>query len=82
MIVHVTQRHIDNGDRLECQTCPVALAIKEQTGEQYVKVYSNIIKVGKVTYKTTNDVYNFISDFDENIAVEPATFDIGNGYTE
>lgn len=35
MLIHVTKRHIDQGERADCRKCPVALAISEAMGEPW-----------------------------------------------
>ncbi len=35
MTINVTQKHIDAGSRNRCFSCPVAMAIKEATGEEW-----------------------------------------------
>lgn len=36
MLIHVTQKHIDNGRRKKCDKCPVSLALSEATGKEWL----------------------------------------------
>jgi hypothetical protein len=36
MIIHITQKHIDSGTRTSSDRCPVALALSEATGREWL----------------------------------------------
>lgn len=81
LVVDVTQNDIDNGTRKSTGGCPIALAIQRTTGNPgaWVGLYSvGTLKTdrGRVTHthRTSREAYEFISDFDNDIPVTPATF--------
>ena len=79
MIVHVTQKHINQGLPGCTCCCPVALAIRDNfpatidiaVGNPTVEIDAQ----GDVTYKfLTPRAFNFIIDFDANRPVLPFSF--------
>ncbi len=83
MLVKVTQKHIDEGKRADCYTCPIALAILDidpkpvnvQVKYSYVMIY--IEKNGKYKqYELPWEAREFISKFDNGKKVEPFEFEL------
>lgn len=78
MNIHVTAQHIMNGQRADCRRCPVALALKDATGQRYA--------VSTRTYRSINDLAknedlpakarDWIEAFDSGHKVKPFTFNI------
>jgi hypothetical protein len=65
MIIHVKSKHIKAGEKFDCQECPIALAIYDATGDSYVAVTYNDIKVGPVNkYKLPRSCKRFMETFD------------------
>lgn len=78
MIVQVKAKHIREGTRDSCVSCPIALALEETTGCEIAVVRYGFIFTSNqgelpVFYKTTKVVKKFINNFDEKgkRAVEP-----------
>lgn len=77
--INVTQKHIDKGLRNNCQACPVALALREQTPYVNCMLDSSSIFWGDkdATYsKVPYNVKTFIHNFDGIFGVEPFSFNI------
>lgn len=82
MRVEVKARHIENGVRWSPQSCPIALAIKEQSkiphatyvlvGPHEAAVYVGNYQTGQ--YKLSKHAQRFIQEFDDGWVVAPATF--------
>lgn len=73
--VQVTQADIANGNRNSCTRCPIALAIKRQTG-------AKTISVGEIAEEAIIDMdffiidnvgIDFIDNFDNGNPVEPCS---------
>ncbi len=74
MIVSVTKDHIKRGKRLDCQECPIALALLDATGENFVAVGTRI-SVGYFNrYVATRSCLRFIRKFDNGDKVKPFNF--------
>lgn len=77
MKITVTQDHIDRGEVLECETCPIALAIAEQVkGPLPVSVYGDCVRIGEQTYLLPEVAIDFIYFYDLLEPVEPFTFNL------
>ena len=79
MKIHVTQEHINWGDSNSPQSCPIALAIKEQLPRAKqigVKhTYAHMILDNKTLYlQFSRRTTKFIRYFDAGHEVEPFTF--------
>lgn len=79
MIVEVKREHIKAGKQLDCQECPVALALYDATNAYYVAVGStsqlNCIEVGPFDrYRLTRSVERFVRSFDRGEPVKPFRF--------
>lgn len=77
MLIKLEQRHIDNGIRCQCDTCPWALAMNEATGKVWF--------VGRVAYaqegssdagRLPNSVIDWIERYDHGEKVEPMEAEI------
>lgn len=81
--VNVTDPHIHAGKKLDCQRCPIALAVSEQA------LWATRVEVGlctslleyiqngqrkSATYAIPSAAYHFIDDFDREYRVTPFTF--------
>jgi len=75
MRVVVTQEDIKNGQRKEEKFCPIALAIKRQTGEERVRVYGASIYIGDISYQGLG-TGDFVEDFDNDEEVAPQEFEL------
>ena len=76
--VNVTAEHIEHGERLQCTTCPVALALNEQlpVGAPW-RVDNGTLTA--ITGKFGNmplSVRQFVSSFDSQVRVAPFSFEI------
>lgn len=81
MIVEVTQSDIDNGQREEAGSCPIAHAIRRTIGatEVVVDAYgvtASLTDGGVVTFNMPPTGEQFIEDFDEGSTVYPLTLDL------
>lgn len=84
MQIKVTKEHIKNGTKLDCNYCPVALAIKEQIEDtSCVEVcdgMSHIISFFKgddpLEFTAPDKVYEFVEHFDLGEAVKPFKFEL------
>lgn len=80
--VSVTAEHILIGDRQDCESCPVALAIAQAFPDlTYVSVDTDIISVqavegGRTYLDVPCEVVDFVLDFDAGCDVEPFTFEL------
>lgn len=85
--VFVQDRHINEGERINCSECPVALAIKEELENLSNDFYSisinqstlQIRKNGVIQYPiiyTPRSVANFIGRFDDDKLAMPFNFKI------
>lgn len=78
MVVQVTEDHIDQGDYGICDSCPIALALKEM-GYADVWVDDRWISLdgrdGK-RYPIPRAVDLFIDDFDREREVKPFEFEL------
>ncbi len=76
MRISVTQDHIRRGERYMCMRCPVAIAIREQTGNEFVKVNKTNIRMGQKSQRIDLRIRNWIKDFDVGNEVEPFSFEL------
>ena len=83
--IYVTESHIENGERWDCQACPISLALSEVLGN--VKVYTSGSSITFTDpgyeirqFYPSNDVRKWIAAFDYNDPVKPITlkFDVEN----
>lgn len=75
MIINVTQENIDNGERMQSELCPIALAIAKAFPDE-VNIdadYGEVNISGKV-YQMTNTCQIFMKSFDEGQPVIPFQF--------
>lgn len=83
MTINVTQGHITKGIRGTSVMCPVALAIREATG-QIASVHSHKISIYRQVIDSINEwrgsppdaVRKFILNFDAGHYVEPFMFEL------
>ena len=88
MIIEVTEKHIEDGIRKNCEHCPVALAVREATGSRsaLVSVYPYDEEHTEIELHIPGDkirrirapkiVDSFASSFDKGIEVHPFTFEL------
>lgn len=83
MKVSVTKKHIYNGQRNNCESCPIALAIIDVTGCDSIYVYEETVYYSYVeddgrrrgfTYNLSKSAKRFVSDFDDGKDVKPVVF--------
>jgi hypothetical protein len=80
--VSVTAEHIFMGDREDCETCPVALAIAETFDDlTHVAVGPDVITLqdlegSRVRIGASREVQEFIWDFDDGGTPGPFTFEL------
>lgn len=83
MVINVTKKHIKDGTVKSCNSCPVALAIKEQFPKMGVLVTRHQISIFKIAstdyqiklFKSPRSVQRFISSFDKgNSKLKPFSF--------
>ena len=77
-VIEVTQKHIDIGTPLHSNHCPIALAVKEHLKEKISFGISQIqYHIDEFEFGNTMDeVKEFISRFDNNLSVQPFTFEL------
>lgn len=74
MIVNVTQKHIDEGIRCKCDSCPVALALEDDTGVKWwVGCYSFRRGLANLSMPVLVDLW--IQNFDAGRPVVPFSFE-------
>ena len=85
--IHVSQKHIDAGERHSCSKCPIGLAINECLGPDFSASvgnkgcielnYSNR-KICQYALPMAGPVSDFVWDFDTLRPVKPFTFILPN----
>lgn len=76
MTIEVKAKHIQNGRKFECDRCPVALAVKEASGDMAARATLDFLEFNKRTYTIPEKVREWIMDFDGEEKVQPFTFEI------
>lgn len=82
MLIKVTQVHIDNGCRLSCSQCPIALAIYETSAlirnvrVRKITTFTDLYH-GDKAFKLPDEALEFIQKFDSGLKVEPFEFTLG-----
>jgi hypothetical protein len=78
MKIEVTDEHIKNGICKDANNCPIALAIRETLNldADEVEVDGIFIEVEGRNFDTTDEIDDFIEDFDSGTPVYPFTFDL------
>ena len=76
MTIKVTQEHIDSGLRAVACLCPVALAMKDTTGDTWTVGCQKASAAGVSRITLPQPVRDFIVDFDVGNPVQPFDFDI------
>ena len=72
MKIKITKKHIENGKKKCNKSCPIALAMNEQTGKSCI-VDTTKTYIGKEWFWTTKEMFNFIDLFDRGYTVKPTT---------
>ena len=78
--IHVTESHIAKGQTLNCEDCPIGLAIKDSGIFEMVHVGYDIIsvklpnQVDNYECPTPKSVKRFMVSFDTNKSVRPFNF--------
>jgi hypothetical protein len=75
--VEVKESHIKNGRKASCQTCPIALAVKEARPD-FTGVYmgANFLYCESKDFYyayTSEEAVNFVNNFDLGVTVNPQT---------
>ena len=74
MKIRVMRRHIKTGKPETGNQCPIALAIREYIGSDYVDVAKDTIIIGKAKFKTPTRTVRFIIRFDSLKQCKPFSF--------
>lgn len=75
MRIAVTQEDIEQGQRVQSQKCPIALALK-RAGATDVSVGRVTAMVDGTHYHLPTVVEQFVADFDSGKEVEPFEFEL------
>lgn len=77
MIVNVKQEHIDDGEREDIERCPIALALREQTGDCWtVGPQGCEIEDADIFLRLPLIAQQFVKDFDTGNSVTPFSFEL------
>ncbi len=77
MLINVTQKNIEEGEKQSFTSCPIALAIKEQLGDRKdVHVDEDICAINGKEYYLTIAARKFVNSFDEGKVVKPFSFNV------
>ena len=81
MVIHVTQKHIDDGDPSDCYRCPIALALRETPGLSECSAGKlglyGVYDTRPFSIGSPRSVRRFIDAFDNGTDVlEPFTFEL------
>lgn len=84
LTVHVTQSHIDRGERCKCRSCPIALALNEQhpleNGHVWLTNGEEVFSEGPFDEELLDLLpalaQRFARRFDRELSVEPFTFEL------
>lgn len=83
MIINVTQEDIENGIRHSCFSCPIALAVKRETGcncsveSANFHLKARIFMMGSYeAYFPGKEAEDFINNFDGGKPVKPFSFEL------
>lgn len=75
MKIEVTQKHIDEAGS-DCNSCPVALAVKEAVKHDAVEAGQFTITIGSLSHETPSRVTRFMDKYDNGESVKPFTFEL------
>lgn len=77
-LIKVTQRHIKDGKRASIVACPVALALNEATGKQFIVARYSIENLSRPSelIEASRSVKRFVEKYDKygRKAVKPFNF--------
>lgn len=76
MKIKVNRRHILEGTRRSWDSCPIALAVREQLGVADLKVGNGLIRCGKTKFTMPDRVDRFVGKFDDGEKVKPFVFEL------
>jgi len=75
--IPITARHIANGKPRDCTFCPVAVALEEATGHEWIVTSETCTySVGSLVLALPAEVRQFIADFDAGKSVKPMEFEL------
>lgn len=77
--INVTSNHIKRGKPENCESCPIALAVREQLHWSKAETYvsDNIGSVDRhVHYRLPEKAKRFMDRFDNALSVKPFTFNL------
>jgi hypothetical protein len=74
--VHVTQKHIDNGEQCDGRECPIALAARDAFPDIHISVSHHYIFVDGKSQLLPVNVSRFIKTFDGGGMVKPFSFEV------
>ncbi len=77
MTIHVTQAHIDAGERAVCSACPIALALGKPylVGAEWIYRRVAPFKLERAA-KLPCAAWDFIAAFDRSQPVQPFSFEV------
>lgn len=83
MTINVTQKHIDQGEMVSADCCPIALAVKEKVNIQIYDVYvgNHYVRVQGLGFREIampEEAKRFVRSFDNNFGVgaKPFSFEL------
>ena len=77
MLITVKQEDINNGNRRDASSCPMAMAIRRKfpkVNPSYINVVSRCCNINGEFYRLSNPAIRFIDKFDHYDLVKPETF--------
>lgn len=73
-IIEVTEDDISHGTACVCGACPIARAVRRETGANDVDVTQRRIRIGKERFVVPKRAKRFILNFDNEWSVKPFSF--------
>lgn len=75
MKITVTQEHIDKGDRCRASSCPLALALRETTGQPWIVSSMSAGTEYGHCRPLPQEARHFVVNYDHGALVKPFAFD-------
>ena len=75
MLIKLTEKHIQKGQKRNAHTCPVALALRDALDMDDVAVTDEMLRIESCYYTYSRGVKKWIEDFDYKLTklMEPKT---------
>jgi hypothetical protein len=74
MRIKVTQEHIDRGEAINVWACPIALALKEQTGRAWAVYACGAVETSGGEANLSSKMTRWTEDYDNAEDVSPIDF--------